>query len=118
MSVRHFLKTIVCVAAVCCALPAVADPVDPAGQPDLSAARVVLASLHKDLDVPRLPNLSPRISSPEFVQEREPDTDPLIQFAGRCGSSNKYCNSPGFTYCCGNSTDGFYCAADVNGCTK
>lgn len=39
-----------------------------------------------------------------------------IQYAGRCGSSNYYCDSPGFTYCCGNSTDGFYCAADVNGC--
>lgn len=38
------------------------------------------------------------------------------QFAGRCGSSNYYCDTPGQTYCCGNSTDGFYCAADVNGC--
>ncbi len=39
-----------------------------------------------------------------------------MQFAGRCGSSNYYCDTPGSTYCCGNSTDGFYCAADVNGC--
>ncbi len=38
------------------------------------------------------------------------------QFAGRCGSSNYYCDTPGSTYCCGNSADGFYCAADVNGC--
>ena len=41
-----------------------------------------------------------------------------IVVAGRCGSSQYSCTSPGFTYCCGNSTDGFYCAADVNGCTK
>jgi len=118
MSMRHFLKIVVCVSAVSSAVPAAADPVDPAGRADLSAVRIVLASLHKDLEVPRLPNLSPRISSPEFVQETEPVGDPLIQLAGRCGSSNKYCNSPGFTYCCGNSSDGYYCAANVNGCTK
>ncbi len=41
-----------------------------------------------------------------------------IKVTDRCGSSNYYCTSPGFLYCCGNSTDGFYCAADVNGCTK
>ncbi|MHA1523667.1 MAG: hypothetical protein ACTSY1_04585 [Alphaproteobacteria bacterium] len=40
----------------------------------------------------------------------------LIRVAGKCGSSGYSCTSPGFLYCCGNSTDGFYCAADVNGC--
>jgi hypothetical protein len=38
--------------------------------------------------------------------------------AGGCGSSKYRCNSPGFTCCCGNSADGFSCAAVVNGCTK
>ena len=41
-----------------------------------------------------------------------------IKVAGRCGSSKYYCSSPGFLYCCGNSSSGFYCAADVNGCTR
>jgi hypothetical protein len=44
-------------------------------------------------------------------------TEPIV-VAGRCGSSQYRCDSPGFTYCCGNSTDGFYCAPDVNGCTR
>ena len=39
-----------------------------------------------------------------------------IRLAGACGSSGYSCTAPGFLYCCGNSTDGFYCAADVNGC--
>jgi len=40
-----------------------------------------------------------------------------MQVAGRCGSSNTYCNSPGFTYCCG-TPGNYYCAKDVNGCTR
>ena len=40
-----------------------------------------------------------------------------IQIAGQCGSSNEYCEEPS-PYCCGNSTDGFYCAKDVNGCNR
>jgi len=118
MNTRTLLKITILVTAVGLAFPSAADPVPPSGQTDLTAASIVLAGLHRDLAVPALPNLSPRISCPEIVQTPQTENDPLIQIAGRCGSSNKYCNSPGFTYCCGNSTDGFYCAADVNGCTK
>ncbi|WP_269580692.1 hypothetical protein [Roseibium sp. Sym1] len=118
MTIRALTKTITFLAALGCALPAAADPFGAANQPDLTAAKIVLASLQRDLEVPALPNMSPRISGQDIVQGDKTDAAPLIQLAGRCGSSNKYCNSPGFTYCCGNSTDGFYCAADVNGCTK
>ena len=38
-----------------------------------------------------------------------------ILVAGKCGSSGYTCTDP-FGYCCGNAADGFYCAADVNGC--
>ncbi|MCK7612631.1 hypothetical protein [Roseibium sediminicola] len=116
MSMRHFLKAAMLVSAMSCALPAAADPADRNNQTDLTAARIVLASLHRDLTVPVLPNLSPWVSSREFVEEPKAEPAPLLQFAGRCGSSDYYCDSPGYTYCCGNSTDGFYCAADVNGC--
>lgn len=118
MSMRHFLKVAMLVSTMSCALPAAADPVNRNNQTDLTAARIVLASLHRDLAMPVLRNLSPRVSSPDFVEAPKAEPVPLLQVAGRCGSSNQYCNSPGFTYCCGNSTDGFYCAADVNGCTK
>lgn len=118
MNTRTLLKTTILVTAVGLAVPAAADPLTPAERTGLTAAGIVLAGLHRDLAVPALPNQSPRISSPEIGQAPEADNDQLIQIAGRCGSSNKYCNSPGFTYCCGNSTDGFYCAANVNGCTK
>lgn len=64
-------------------------------------------------------NMSPRVKGPfnlQFgIQSAEPEK---ILLAARCGSSNYYCNETGATYCCGNSTDGFYCAKDVNGCTK
>ena len=40
-----------------------------------------------------------------------------IQVAGRCGSSNTHCNSPGATYCCG-TPGNYYCAKNVNGCTR
>ncbi len=45
-----------------------------------------------------------------------PTGQPPILIAGRCGSSDYYCDEKGATYCCGNSTDGFYCAKDVNSC--
>lgn len=48
-------------------------------------------------------------------QAGDPAAAPVL-VAGRCGSSDYYCNETGATYCCGNSTDGYYCAADVNGC--
>jgi hypothetical protein len=118
MNARSLLKTAVLLTAVGFAAPAVGDPLVTEGQTDLTAAKIVLASLQRDLEVPALPNMSPRISGPDIVQGDKTDATPPIQLAGRCGSSNKYCDSPGFTYCCGNSTDGFYCAADVNGCTK
>ncbi|CTQ56108.1 hypothetical protein LP7551_04665 [Roseibium album] len=98
--------------------PASADPFNARTGANMTAVEIIQANLHTDLEVPVLPNMSPRISTPEFVLDNGPDPAPLIQVAGRCGSSNYYCNESGFTYCCGNSSDGFYCAADVNGCTK
>lgn len=118
MKTRTILKTLLFLAAAGTVSSAVADPAGFSGQPDLTAARVVLASLHKTLDVPSLPNLSPRISGPEVLLDTQTDKAPLQQLAGRCGSSEYYCNEPGFTYCCGNSANGFYCAANVNGCTR
>jgi hypothetical protein len=113
---RTFLKTTLVLALTGIATPIQADPLDLTDQPDLTAARVVLASLHRELVPPVLLKMSPRISGPEVVLGTREDKGPLIRIAGRCGSSDYYCDSPGFTYCCGNATDGFYCAADVNGC--
>ncbi len=118
MTLRTLLKTMVVVMAACFVTPVAADPLAPATHPDLTAAKVVLASLPRDLEVPALPNMSPRISSPDFVLGSKPEKAAPMQIAGRCGSSDYYCDSPGFLYCCGNSSDGYYCAADVNGCTK
>lgn len=116
MKTRTFLKTI-CIASVLgLALPALADPVERGPLPDLTAAKIVLASLHRELKVPDMPNMSPRLYGAKQILGKTPEQTPFMQIAGRCGSSDYYCDSPGFTYCCGNSTDGFYCAADVNGC--
>jgi hypothetical protein len=51
------------------------------------------------------------------LPRRESAPERRIQVAGRCGSSNFYCNSPGATYCCG-TPGNYYCAKDVNGCTR
>jgi len=118
MNALDLLKMAAIAGAVSWACPAAADPLLSNGQPDLGVARIVLASLNRDLEVPVLPNMSQRLSAPDLGLDTRDDPAPLMQVAGRCGSSNKYCNSPGFTYCCGNSTDGYYCAANVNGCTK
>jgi hypothetical protein len=118
MNALDLLQTAAIAAAMSWASPVAADPLGYDGQDNLAAARIVLASLRRDLDVPALPNMSPRVSSPGFLQSKETDEAPLLQIAGRCGSSDYYCDSPGFTYCCGNATDGYYCAANVNGCTK
>jgi hypothetical protein len=98
--------------------PASADPFNLNSDVNMTAFEIIRANLHTDLEVPVLPNMSPRVSTPEFVLDNGRAPAPLLQVAGRCGSSNYYCNESGFTYCCGNSSDGFYCAADVNGCTK
>jgi hypothetical protein len=76
-----------------------------------------VASLQKDGGVDGSALMSPRQDgkfAPTIVDRL--DEQPSIQLAGRCGSSNYYCDETGATYCCGNSTDGFYCAKDVNGC--
>lgn len=90
-----------------------ADPVSDVSK----TGSLKLASLSPSAGLARHPQMTP---IPEGLLEKMlglPATAPKHrQFAGRCGSSNYYCDSPGFTYCCGNSTDGFYCAADVNGC--
>ncbi|GAB4536223.1 MAG: hypothetical protein Tsb0019_37630 [Roseibium sp.] len=118
MNSLALLKTAAIAAAVSRACPVAADPPGSDGQPDLSAARIVLASLNRDLDVPALPNMSRRVSSAAFLKGPAADQAPLIRIAGRRGSSQYDCDSPGFTYCCGNSTDGYYCAADMSGCTR
>ncbi|MGI9382765.1 MAG: hypothetical protein ACR2PO_06390 [Methyloligellaceae bacterium] len=46
----------------------------------------------------------------------KPDAPDLIRIAGRCGSSKYYCNPP-TPYCCGTSGN-YYCAVNVNGCTR
>lgn len=118
MRLRPIVKIALVVGLFYAAFPASADPLDLTHQPDLTAAKVVLASLDRKLAVPPVPNLSPRLSGVVDLPGSSTDKGPLIQVAGRCGSSEYYCDSPGFLYCCGNSSDGFYCAADVNGCTK
>ena len=48
------------------------------------------------------------------------ETAPLsapIRLAGRCGSSNVYCSNA-TPYCCGTGPANYYCAKDVNGCTR
>lgn len=90
-----------------------ADPVS-----DFSKTGLLkLASLNPDPEVSKPP---PMTIIPEGALERMLGLPAKAlkrqQFAGRCGSSNYYCDTPGSTYCCGNSADGFYCAADVNGC--
>lgn len=97
---------------------AFADPVEVKPEMPRITAKVLLASLNRDLPVPAVPNRSPRLPGSVLGQDQKPSEEPLMQIAGRCGSSDYYCDSPGFTYCCGNSTDGYYCAANVNGCTK
>ncbi|WP_157738904.1 hypothetical protein [Labrenzia sp. VG12] len=117
MNTQVMLKLSALVLAFGLSSPTLADPTSYTKTPDLSAARIMLASLHRDLEVHALPNMSPQIASPDFAWQPGAATRaPLLQIAGRCGSSDYYCDSPGYTYCCGNSTDGFYCAADVNGC--
>lgn len=118
MRLRPIVKITLMAGLFYAAGPASADPLDLTHQPDLTAAKVVLASLDRELAVPPMPNMSPRLSGAVDLPGSSTDKGPLIQVAGRCGSSEYYCDSPGFLYCCGNSTDGFYCAADVNGCTK
>lgn len=91
----------------------IADPF--LDEPD--SRHIELASLNVVSDGSKSPEMT---IIPEGALERmlglPAKTPKLLQFAGRCGSSNYYCDKPGATYCCGNSTDGFYCAADVNGC--
>lgn len=45
-----------------------------------------------------------------------PLSTPRVRVAARCGSSAYYCNNP-TPYCCG-TPGNYYCAKDVNGCTK
>ncbi|WP_417769402.1 hypothetical protein [Stappia sp.] len=98
-----------------------ADPVGEGCVPVVSAVStgdIVLASLGAGEAVTAGPITGRRIV-PDFdgTADATIKVRPIV-VAGRCGSSQSRCDSPGFTYCCGNSTDGFYCAADVNGCTK
>jgi hypothetical protein len=81
-----------------------------------STAGFVLASLEHKATTTPAPYSAP-LAGVIPATPTTPGAAP-IQVAGRCGSSQYRCDSPGFLYCCGNSTDGFYCAADVNGCTK
>ena len=81
-----------------------------------SKAGLVLASLDRPATTVRAPYSAP-LAGVIPATPVTPDAAPM-QVAGRCGSSQYRCDSPGFLYCCGNSTDGFYCAADVNGCTR
>ncbi len=41
---------------------------------------------------------------------------PSLRMAARCGSSKYYCNHP-TPYCCG-VPGNYYCARNVNGCTR
>lgn len=88
------------------------------GTPTGAGAAIVLASLDAEAALPAAP-ITARQIVPDFggAGDIAIEAAPIV-VAGRCGSSQYSCTSPGFTYCCGNSTDGFYCAADVNGCTK
>lgn len=92
---------------------------DPAAGPICQSADapslLVLASLEQGEG--RKPSAEMSVS-PGFLFGKPASVTPPQMLAGRCGSSNYYCESPGFTYCCGNSEDGFYCAADVNGCNR
>lgn len=51
-----------------------------------------------------------------IVLPRAPEAKPIL-VAGRCGSSNKYCSEP-TPYCCGTGPANYYCAVNVNGCTR
>ncbi len=78
-----------------------------------------------DIFLARLSVVEPRTFTPNMSiwdkgkELRQPPSRPKgpkeIRIVGRCGSSDYFCDPP-TSYCCGNSTDGFYCAADVNGC--
>ncbi len=118
MNSPALLRTALFVTGLALAATAAADPLNLSYQPDLTAARVLSAGLHRGLAVPAVPNQSPRISGPDLVLDPPAAPVPLTQVAGRCGSSNYYCDTPPNTYCCGNSSNGFYCAPNVNGCTK
>lgn len=110
MKTRLYLSALT---LACLALPA-ATTADPLGKPS-GADLLNLASL----TAPERPNANMTVIPDGTINRLlglEGKQTKDIRFAGRCGSSNYYCTSPGFTYCCGNSTDGFYCAADVNGC--
>ena len=103
-------------AAVAIALPA-ALTADPLTSNNEELPTVTLASLSSgasergDANMTTIPDGT--LNELLGIPSKEPSG---IRIAGRCGSSNYYCDSPGFTYCCGNATDGFYCAKDVNGC--
>ncbi|MEX3008665.1 hypothetical protein [Hoeflea sp. TYP-13] len=78
---------------------------------------IELASLGSERSKPL--QMSPRIYGALPAELGMQATEPGgVLVAGRCGSSNYYCNEAGFTYCCGTSSAGYYCAADVNGCTR
>ncbi len=47
---------------------------------------------------------------------QNPAEKPIL-LAGRCGSSNMVCSNP-TPYCCGTGPANYYCAKDVNGCTR
>lgn len=52
-----------------------------------------------------------------WLRARKPAAmTPRLRFAARCGSSKYYCNNP-TPYCCG-TPGNYYCARDVNGCTR
>ena len=59
------------------------------------------------------------MANPRFklILPKEPAAK-RIQFAAQCGSSKVYCDKPGATYCCGTGPSNYYCAKDVNGCTR
>lgn len=80
---------------------------------------IELAALPRIPDTGLPDNLSPWFEVPEDIfpfSQKQTTID--IQIAGQCGSSIYYCNNTGASYCCGSSSDGFYCAKDVNGCTR
>jgi hypothetical protein len=96
--------------------PAAAEPLSSEQYVAPPPSPIVLASLTTDDPVTRGHAGVAGKFDYRIIRQPAPMSTPIL-LAGRCGSSNFRCDPP-TPYCCGTGPSNYYCAKDVNGCTR